>query len=150
MEILVRSREVKAGKNNRFQTDWTYAETPQTSYMSEIRILNSFKYALRGLYRVVLTGFTFRVQLLAGVVVIVFMIAYPLVLWERIILILLIGAVLTLEVINSIFERIVDTFKPRIHPVVGEIKDMMAAAVLLTSIVSAIVGLLIFWPHIVG
>ncbi len=112
------------------------------------RLVKSIRYALRGLANVFRSEQNFRLQVLAAIVVVVGMLAFPLPLWQRVILILLIAAVLVLEVINTVFERIVDGFKPRIHPVVGEIKDMMAAAVFLVSVVSAIIGILIFWPYV--
>ena len=116
--------------------------------MSGSRIVKSFGYAFRGLRHVFKSELSFRLQVLAALVVIVLMLVFPLALWQRVMLLTLIAAVLVLEVINTVFERIVDTFKPRIHPVVGEIKDMMAAAVLLASIVSAVVGILIFLPYV--
>jgi undecaprenol kinase/diacylglycerol kinase (ATP) len=116
--------------------------------MKNLRLVKSFRYALRGLAHVAKTELSFQIQLAISVVVVLFMFAFPLMTWQRIILILLIAAVLILEVINTIFERIVDTFKARVHPVVGEVKDMMAAAVLIASTVAAIVGLLIFLPYL--
>ncbi|RMD51605.1 diacylglycerol kinase, partial [Candidatus Parcubacteria bacterium] len=41
-----------------------------------------------------------------------------------------------------------DGLKPRLHPLVKEIKDIMAGAVLITAIVAALIGLIIFWPYI--
>jgi diacylglycerol kinase len=70
--------------------------------------------------------------------------------YEWILLFLLIGSVLTLEIVNSIFERIVDSFKPRIHPVVKDIKDIMAGAVLIVSLIAATVGITIFYPHVMN
>lgn len=118
--------------------------------MNELRLVKSIRYAARGLGHVYRTELSFRLQLLAAALVIVLMLIFPLMLWQRVILVLLMASVLVLEVINTIFERIVDTFKPRVHPVVGEIKDMMAAAVLIASVVAAVVGVLIFWPYIFG
>jgi diacylglycerol kinase len=57
--------------------------------------------------------------------------------------------VLVLELMNSIFERMVDILKPRIHHYVEDIKDIMAGTVLVASLGSALIGLLIFWPYIV-
>lgn len=116
--------------------------------MTPQRLANSFRYAVKGLKHVFASELSFRLQVLAAVVVIVLMLVFPLALWQRIILLLLIASVLVLEVINTVFERLVDTFKPRVHPVVGEIKDMMAAAVLIASIASAVVAFLLFWPYI--
>lgn len=118
--------------------------------MSQPRLIKSFRYALRGLAHVARTELSFQIQLLISVAVVILMFVLPLLTWEIIVLLLLIAGVLTLEVINTIFERMVDTFKPRVHPVVGEIKDMMSAAVLLASTVAALVGILIFWPYLYG
>ena len=109
--------------------------------------IKSFKYAIRGLYEVAKKERSFRFQLLAAVVVICLLIAFPLATWERVVLIVMVAAVLVLEVINSIFERISDALKPRLHPMVREVKDMMAGAVLLTAITSVIVAILIFWSY---
>ena len=64
------------------------------------------------------------------------------------ILFVMIAAVLSLEIINSIFERIIDGFKPRIHPIVRDVKDAMAGAVLIVSLISILVGVVIFWPYV--
>ena len=55
--------------------------------------------------------------------------------------------VLVLELLNSSIERLVDLAKPRLHEEAGTIKDLMAGAVLLASMVAVIVGILIFWPY---
>lgn len=116
--------------------------------MMQSRLVKSLRYAVKGLGEVFRSELSFRLQLAAAGVVIVLMMVFPLLIWQKIILLLLIGCVLVLEVINTVFERIVDTFKPRAHPVVGEIKDMMAAAVLIASVIATIVGFLLFWPYV--
>lgn len=67
---------------------------------------------------------------------------------EWIFLILIITLVILMEILNSAVERVSDILKPRIHSYVKEIKDIMAAAVMLSAICAAIVGLMIFLPHI--
>lgn len=111
-------------------------------------MLKHFHYAMRGLIHVFQTEASFRVQVVFAILVLILMNVYPLASWQRIILLLLIGSVLVLEVINSVLERLVDSFKPRMHPVVGQVKDMMAGAVLVSSVISAIVGLMILWPYV--
>jgi diacylglycerol kinase len=66
---------------------------------------------------------------------------------EKIALFIAIFAVLVIELINTIFERVVDILKPSVHPYAQLVKDIMAAAVLLSSIGSIIVGIIIFWPY---
>jgi len=53
-----------------------------------------------------------------------------------------------LELLNSAVERLVDLFKPRIHEYAEEVKDIMAGAVLMGSIGAAVVGVIVFWPHL--
>jgi diacylglycerol kinase len=66
---------------------------------------------------------------------------------EWCILLLCIGAVLSLEIVNSAIESLVDKISPERHPVAGKIKDLAAAAVLCSSIISFIIALIIFIPY---
>lgn len=116
--------------------------------MINFRLIKSFFYAIRGLRTVFVSELSFRLQILASLVVIFLMFWFPLALWQRIILMALVAAVLVLEVLNTVVERLVDAFKPRVHPVVAEVKDMMAGAVLIAALVAAIVGILVFWPYV--
>lgn len=93
---------------------------------------------------------SFRIQALAGAAVLILAIVWRLSNLEKIILILVIAAVLVLELTNSIFERVADLLKPRAHVYVEAIKDIMAAAVLLASLAAVVIGLIIFWPHLLA
>jgi diacylglycerol kinase len=55
-----------------------------------------------------------------------------------------------MELANSAVERIADILKPRIHSYVKEIKDITAAAVMISAILSIIIGLIIFIPRFRG
>ena len=112
------------------------------------RLVKSFSHALRGVRVVFKTEQSFRIQISVAFLVLLLALFFQIEAFEWIILLLLVGSVLILELINSIFERIVDTFKPRIHPVVKDIKDIMAGAVLLGSLISLFIGLTIFFPHV--
>jgi len=117
--------------------------------LSITRLLKSFHYASRGIGIAWKSEQSFRVQVFAALVVLLLIWWLALPLGQAIALLLLIILVLTLELINSILERFVDVFKPRIHPMVEEIKDLMAGAVLIASLGALIVGLLIFVPYFV-
>ena len=60
-----------------------------------------------------------------------------------------IGLVILMEIVNSAVERVTDVLKPRINGYVKEIKDIMAAAVMLASLVALIIGVIIFWPYFI-
>ncbi|MBI3520569.1 MAG: diacylglycerol kinase family protein [Bacteroidetes bacterium] len=68
---------------------------------------------------------------------------------EWCVVLICIGIVLSLETINTAIESFVDLVEPAHHPVAGKIKDLAAAAVLVFSVISAIIGLLIFGKYIV-
>lgn len=112
------------------------------------QLIKSFNYAGKGIWLTFKEEQSFRVQLFFAVLVAALMIFFPLTTAERVLLILAIAMVLVLEIINSIFERIVDVYKPRLNPYVREIKDMMAGGVLIASAGSVAIGILIFLPYI--
>lgn len=112
------------------------------------RLIKSFQYAIRGLVKAFKEEQNLRVQsFLAGVVSILALYLH-IELIEWCVLIILIGLVLLMEIINSALERVTDVLKPRIHTYVKEVKDIMAAAVMLASGLAVIVGVIIFFPYI--
>jgi diacylglycerol kinase len=84
----------------------------------------------------------------AGLIVLILALYFNVKVWEAVALLLVIMLVLVLELINSIFERIVDVLKPRMHPYVEVVKDIMSATVLIASLGAIIVGILIFYPYL--
>lgn len=63
------------------------------------------------------------------------------------IIVLLIGLVLIMELLNTAFEYCADLLKPRLNHYVQLIKETMAAAVLVTTLLAGSIGLIIFVPH---
>ncbi len=114
-----------------------------------MRLIKSFMHASRGVVHVWQSQLNFRIQSVAAVVVIVAMFAYRVQPWQKVALLLLIMTVLILEIVNTASEHLVDMLEPRLHHYVRDIKDLMAAAVLLASLVSVAVALVIFWPFVV-
>ncbi len=108
----------------------------------------SFKYAMRGFWYVLKNEQNIKLHVLIGFGVVVMMIYFKVALWQAIILFLVITMVIVLELINTIFEKMVDILKPRIHYYAEVIKDVMAATVLVASIGAVIIGILIFAPYI--
>jgi diacylglycerol kinase len=111
-------------------------------------ILKSFRAAFRGLLLVLAYEPAFRYMLAASVLVIAAIFFFDLSRSEIAILLLLVFAVLALEVINTLFEKTLDIIQPQYDEQVRRIKDLMSGLVLLASIGSAVLGLVILWPHI--
>jgi diacylglycerol kinase (ATP) len=65
-------------------------------------------------------------------------------------IILAISIVWTAEALNTAFEFLADAASPQFHPLVRDAKDAAAGAVLITAIASAVIALVIFWPHFRG
>lgn len=107
----------------------------------------SFRYAARGFWYVFKNEQNIRLHMLISLGVIVLMIYFQVSLWQAIILFMVIMLVIVLELINTIFERIVDILKPRIHYYAEVIKDIMAATVLVSTIGAVVIGILIFAPY---
>lgn len=106
----------------------------------------SFSHAVRG-FKYVSKEQNFRVQILFSVAVVFLILFFGLKVWETVALTMMIILVLVLEIINSIFEKIMDILEPRIHPHAKTIKDMMAAAVLIASIGAVFIGVVILGPY---
>lgn len=112
------------------------------------RLSKSFKYSLTGLVKVFREEQNFRIHTAATLLVLFLAWYFQIQIWEFIVLLMLIGLVLILEIVNSIFERLLDLIRPRIHNYVEDIKDMAAALVFIGAALSVIIGLLIFLPYI--
>jgi len=63
-------------------------------------------------------------------------------------IVLAIAIVWTAEALNTAFEFLADAAAPSFHPIVRDAKDVAAGAVLVTAIAAAIIGLIVFWPHV--
>ncbi len=116
--------------------------------ISPIRLAKSFRYAWNGLRVTWREEQNFRLHGIAGVLVIIAGFWLHVEALEWIALIIVSGLVLLAEMSNTIFERIVDVLKPRIHPFAEVVKDMMAASVVLAVGVAVAVGVIIFVPRL--
>jgi len=65
-------------------------------------------------------------------------------------IIIAISIVWTAEALNTAFEFLADAASPEFHPLVQDAKDVAAGAVLVTAIAAAVIGAIIFWPHVAG
>lgn len=64
-------------------------------------------------------------------------------------LLLAVFLVWIVEIINTVFENVVDMFTDfHFHPIGKKIKDMAAGAVLVTACFAVIIGLILFVPKI--
>jgi diacylglycerol kinase (ATP) len=57
-------------------------------------------------------------------------------------------SVWTAEALNTAFEFLTDIASPSFHPLAEKAKDVAAGAVLITACGAAVVGLIVFAPHL--
>lgn len=112
-------------------------------------MIRSFVNAFRGIRFAFLQERNFRIHVSALVVAICLGFYFGIRAWEWCVILLTGGWVISLELINTAIERLTDLAEPAQNPLAGKIKDISAAAVLISAIVSALLGIIIFWKYIV-
>jgi len=112
------------------------------------KFLRSFYYALHGIWKAVEEERNLKVQLLMLVVVVFAGFYYRITDLEWMFVIFSSGLVISLELINSSLERVVDLISKELNILAGKAKDIAAGAVLVASTASLIVGILIFKKYI--
>ena len=117
-------------------------------FLSFRTLKKSFGYALKGFAYAFKHEQNFRIQTVIGLCVIIAAAAFRVKAWEAVALTGMIIGVLVLEIANTVIEKLIDLLKPRMEQYSGIVKDLMATAVLLSSLGSIIVGLIIFLPYI--
>lgn len=63
---------------------------------------------------------------------------------EWIAITLCIGLVITTEIINSTIEKVCDFVSPQKHEMIKPIKDLSAAAVLISALITIVIGGIVF------
>ncbi|PWB38451.1 MAG: UDP kinase [Parcubacteria group bacterium] len=106
-------------------------------------LVRSFKHAIRGLATVIRTEKNFRWHLLIAAVVVAAAWYKGLSKERWVGLLIIMAFIMALEIFNSAIERLVDVLAPKTHSYAKDIKDLLAAMVLLVSIFAAVIGIII-------
>jgi len=117
--------------------------------MSQFRkFFSSISHAFQGLQTAYLEEKNFRIQIFIAIIVIILAIFLRITKIEWLIILITIGIVLSLELLNSMVEKVLDIINPAKDPKIKIIKDISAAAVLIVSLMAVIIGLTIFIPYL--
>ena len=117
--------------------------------MKSKNILDSFKYALSGIWYAIKNTRNLRVDLVIVILTIITGIVLEISLIEWLILMICMMLVISLEFVNTSIEEAVNLASPDIHPLAKASKDVAAGAVLFASIMSAAIGIIIFLPKFI-
>ena len=113
------------------------------------RLKKSFGYAFKGIDDVIKHEPNMKIHVGVAILVVIMAFILKVNIIEWIILVLLIGAVLAAETINTTIENLVDMYTKEYDEKAKIVKDTAAGTVLILAITSAIIGLIIFIPKII-
>jgi len=112
--------------------------------------IRSFTFAFAGIWTMLKSQHNAWIHAFATLAVIAGGLIFQLSATEWCCLILAIIAVWSAEALNTAFEFLADVASPEFHPLVKHAKDVAAGAVLISAIGAAIIGILIFAPHLIN
>lgn len=108
--------------------------------------VRSFKYAYHGIKLFIRKGINIKIQIIIAFLTLLLGLFFHVNLLEWVVLLFCIALVITLEAMNSSIEILTDMVSPDKNKKAGQVKDIAAGAVLFASIISSVIGVLIFLP----
>jgi len=114
------------------------------------QFINSLGHAIDGFRYLYRTQNNIRIHFIITIGIIVLSIVLGISLIEWGLIFLTMALVWITESFNTVFERLFDIVDPSVNPLVKIGKDVSAAAVLISAVVSIIVGILVFLPRLLG
>jgi diacylglycerol kinase len=121
------------------------SELPQFSVAARAR---SFRYAARGIVVLLRSQHNAWIHAAASVAVVALGFYLGLSRSEWCLVVLAMAVVWSAEAVNTALEALCDVASPDLHPLVERAKDIAAGAVLLAAAGAAVVGVLVFGPHL--
>lgn len=110
-------------------------------------LIKSFGFAFQGIWHLLRRERNFKIQFIVFILVLIlsFLLKISKIEWLSILICSMI--VLSLEGLNTSIERLCNKQEPNFNPSIKIIKDVAAGSVLIASIVSVIIGFLVFSPY---
>ena len=110
----------------------------------------SLGYAISGIIQCIQKERNIKIHLVFMFLVIICGFLFQLSITEWLVCILLFGLVISLELVNTAIEAVVDLCTQEYHPLAKIAKDTAGGAVLISAIASVVIGLIIFVPKILS
>jgi diacylglycerol kinase len=112
------------------------------------QFINSLGHAIDGFRYLYQTQNNVRIHFVITIGIIFLSIVLSISIIEWGLIILTMALVWITESFNTVYERLFDLADPTVNPLVKIGKDVSAAAVLISAVVSIIVGILVFLPRL--
>ncbi len=120
----------------------------QEKINKEKPLFSTFSYAINGIVTTIREERNMMIHFLMMILVVVAGIIFQISCMEWLICLILIGLILSLELVNTAIENVVDLVTKDQNDIAKKAKDIAAGAVLMMSLFAALVGLIIFIPKI--
>ncbi len=114
-------------------------------------LINRFKsvwIAARGVLALFISEGSIKIQTFIALVVTLAGFYYNISATEWMLQLLAIGLVMGVEGVNTAIEKLSDYVQPEYDERIGKLKDMSAGAVMITSVMAAIIGFIIYLPKV--
>ncbi len=111
-------------------------------------LVKSFGFALNGFLVALIEQRNLRIHLTISTLVLAVAYLLEINFLEFSILLLCMCLVISLELVNSAIEELVDLVSPEKKALAGKVKDISAAAVLAAAVIASLVGIIIFGSYI--
>jgi diacylglycerol kinase (ATP) len=115
-----------------------------------MRLHHSLRHALNGIIYTFTHHPNIRIHFTAGLTALIIGYFLHLSHLELIVILFTITLVITAEMVNTAVESMVDLITDSYHLEAKIAKDVAAGMVLITAILSVIVGTIVFWPHLIS
>ena len=113
-------------------------------------LYKSFGYAFEGIFAGIRGERNMKIHCFAAVCVVVAGVLFHISVTEWCLCLVLFGLILSLELVNTAIEAVVDLVTEDKKPLAKLAKDTAAGAVLIAAVMAAMAGLLIFVPKLIS
>lgn len=114
------------------------------------KIFHSVRYAIKGLIHAYRKDESFRLELRVGLPIYLVLgyVFFPFAPWEFALFVFSYLFILTVELVNTAFETMLDKLHPEQHETIGRSKDISAAGVLLAFVFAILVMAILAWERL--
>ncbi len=112
------------------------------------KLYKSFGYAFEGIFNTIFHERNMQIHCVVTTLVVIFGFLLKISLIEWFVCLILFAIVLSLELVNTALEAVVDLVTEEKKPLAKKAKDAAAGAVLMSAIIAAILGGIIFFPKL--
>jgi diacylglycerol kinase len=137
-------------KNSKFNVEQSFKKEPRKKMNRIKKHLAGYPFAFRGIWLAFRYENNMIFHLAAAVAVLLVNFLLEVSRTEWIITLILIGLAWTAEIFNTAIEKLADRVNPEHDPLIGHVKDLSSAAVLIICLVAAACALMIYLPYLFG